>query len=297
MTAAKILVGLLTLSGLGGVLFFLFTSAISSPVGFGIGMVAGGLYLALLLWFISRSPMWPGRGRRCNALWVACALVAGSGGAMWLTVLPAVALIEAATALGWDNAAASWAGGYPEEVAKALIVALILLAFSQFDRPWHGLIVGAVVGAGFEIFENVLYGVTGAVMDPESDAVGAAFTWGLRVIVGPGLHVVFAAIAGWGVGWALHKRNIGPAVVWTFAAVALHFAWNYLMDDAAYLAKNTVVGAVMYATIIVLVRRGNRHARTRLPGPGWVRIPYPAEPGFNTPGMSPPAPGRRTPGR
>lgn len=287
MLIAKILIYLLSLVGLGTTLFFFGTYLTVSATGVVIGLVLGAAYLAALLWFISLSPMSPRfkRGRRRGGTfeWVICALLCGSGGAMIISAPSAMVLLQSASDMGWFSLAAGLAGGYPEEAAKAVIIALILLAFTQLNRPWHGLIVGAVVGTGFEVFENVLYGATGALLDPTSDAIGAVTVWLFRVFVGIGIHAVFAAIAGWGIGWALHNGSVWPALGWTFVAVALHFGWNLIADPAVFAIKNGMIMVVMYTLIIVLVRRGNAMARDFqrtgiAPAPkGWVAVAYPAK--------------------
>src|SRR5699024_2630771 len=88
---------------------------------------------------------------------------------------------------------------------------------------------------GFETVENVLYGASGAQLHPDSDWLGFWQSWGLRVLAGPGLHIMCTAIAGWGIGWALFAANesrlwrlrmvIGSWLV----AVAIHFALKYVL--------------------------------------------------------------------
>ncbi|QNE88651.1 PrsW family intramembrane metalloprotease [Corynebacterium incognita] len=60
-------------------------------------------------------------------------------------------------------------GAYPEELAKALGLFLLLVTFRELHRPWHGFLGSAVVGLGFETAEYIFYGFMGALTDPVSD--------------------------------------------------------------------------------------------------------------------------------
>ncbi|MDK8450503.1 PrsW family intramembrane metalloprotease [Corynebacterium mastitidis] len=261
---SAISLGIATVLGLGAMAFQLLTALIISPVSLGIGAGLGLLYVLLVVLLLGRSPMWP-RGAH---LWTLPALVWGGGVSLGLATTVGLPVSEIPEKLGWDLVAASIGGAYPEEFSKALGVAIILLSFRRLNRPWHGLIVGAVVGLGFETIENLVYGLTGAILDPNSDTAGALGLWGLRLLAGPCLHIIFTGIAGWGIGVALYTAEVsfmwrlGRALGGFLVAFALHFSWNLLYgNEAAQIANMIAVALVMYPLAVWLFIRGNRRAR------------------------------------
>ncbi|MDO5032583.1 PrsW family intramembrane metalloprotease [Corynebacterium sp.] len=217
--------------------------------------------VGVALWRVS--PMWvKGAG------WASASVLWGCTAAVSLAFIPGAPLMSTAATVGWDGAIMSWAGAYPEEFSKALGVLFILLSFRQLNRPWHGMVVGAMVGWGFEVYENFLYSVTGALMHPSSDWLGMLQMWGLRLLAGPGLHMCLTALAGYGIGWALFSayKPLWWRLAVGFGTLAgsflLHFAWNYMWDATwVMIVQYVLVAAVLYPTVIYAVLRGNRRAR------------------------------------
>ncbi|HAT1130770.1 PrsW family intramembrane metalloprotease [Corynebacterium striatum] len=225
-------------------------------------VLIGGAYVALVLFLLRLSPMFPARG------WVWAALLWGGGTAVGMVLLSSTPLMTLASSFGWQAATMSWAGAYPEEISKAAGVFFILLSFRQLNRPWHGWVVGATVGLGFETLENVLYSVVGGTMHPLSDWTGMFQMWGVRLIAGPALHILFTALAGWGIGWALYSANktvwwrLGSIFGFLLLAFGLHFCWNYLPENTTLIpVQYVLVGLVLYPLNIYLVYRGNKFAR------------------------------------
>lgn len=202
-------------------------------------------------------------------LWATLAFLWGGGVAVALALISAGPVMQLAIGSGWVDAMMSWSGAYPEEISKATGVIFVLMSFRQLNRPWHGWMVGAVVGLGFEACENILYGAMGATMHPDSDIQGLFEMWGLRLIAGPGLHVLLTALAGWGIGWALYAAakpwwwRIGVFLGALAASFTLHFCWNYLHDsEVASIIQAVVVALILYPLSIWLVLRGNKLAKT-----------------------------------
>ncbi|MDO5512642.1 PrsW family intramembrane metalloprotease [Corynebacterium sp.] len=249
------------------VLYFSATNFLISWVGASLGIVFAVVYLALVLWLLSRSPMWPekdGAGWK----WVVSSLLWGAGVSFGLIMIGGIPLMTLTERLGWKVVAASFGGAYPEEIAKVLGVGVILFTFRALNRPWHGLMTGAVIGLGFEVFENLLYGSFGATLHPNTDLQGSLDVWGLRVLAGPGLHIIFTALAGWGLGLAVFMAGrsrlwrIGVAGGWLFVAFALHFAWNLLWPRELWLMITyLVVAAIMYPLVIWVWIRAHRMAK------------------------------------
>lgn len=242
----------------------LVASFILAPLPGLVSLLFGLVLLALGIYLWRLSPMWarPARG------WVAASVLWGGAAAVTLALASSMPLSSLTVGLGWEQSMMSWSGAYPEEFSKALGVVFVLLSFRQLNRPWHGLIVGALVGWGFEVFENSLYASMGAIMHPTSDWIGMLQMWGLRLVAGPGLHLSFTAIAGFGIGWAIYAAHrpwwwrLGVGVGALFCSFCLHFAWNYMWDETWQLITQYVlVAAIMYPLVITLIIRGNRLAK------------------------------------
>ena len=129
--------------------FFIGMNLFFSPVGAVLGIVFGVTYVLLVVWLLSRSPMWPessGAGWR----WVVASLLWGAGVSFTFVMVGGVPIITITNRLDMTLFAASFGGAYPEEIAKFLGVGVILFSFRALNRPWHGLMTGAVIGLGFE---------------------------------------------------------------------------------------------------------------------------------------------------
>ncbi|WP_257203279.1 PrsW family intramembrane metalloprotease [Corynebacterium cystitidis] len=233
----------------------------------------GVLLVTVVLLILRSTPIWvrsPAvRGRAStSAWWVLCSLLWGAGVSLLMVIPSAGAAVGFALSLRWPEAMASFGGAWPEEPAKALGVLFILMSFRQFTRPWHGFLVGMVVGLGFDAAENALYGSAGGTLHASSDVLGMLETWAVRLVAGPLLHVGFTGIVGWGIGLALYV--VGKSLAWRIQVVAvyflasltLHFAWNYAHEsETAYVVKFALVGLIFYGLWIYVWVRAVRAAR------------------------------------
>ncbi|MFW9242452.1 PrsW family intramembrane metalloprotease [Corynebacterium striatum] len=242
-------------------LFNLLSFGLIAPALLLPSIAIGAVVAALFLFLLRLSPMWPRSARS----WVPPALLWGGGTALGLALLSAPPLTDLALSFGWKAAAFSWAGAYPEEISKATGVLFILLSYRELNRPWHGWIVGACVGLGFEMVENVMYSIMGGIIHPLNDWIGMLQMWGLRLVAGPGLHVLFTAMAGWGIGWAIFAANksrmwrLGVLSGFMACAFGFHFCWNYMHDDEILMfIQYIVVALVLYPFSIFLILRGNK---------------------------------------
>lgn len=254
------------LSGVGLIAFLVQTLStfLISPLMGLLSLLIAAVLVALVIYLLQRSPMWARPAR----LWALLAFLWGGGVAVALALISSGPVMQLAIGTGWVDAMMSWSGAYPEEISKATGVIFVLMSFRQLNRPWHGWMVGAVVGLGFEACENILYGAMGATMHPDSDIQGLFEMWGLRLIAGPGLHVLLTALAGWGIGWALYAAGkplwwrIGVFLGCLAAAFLLHFCWNYLHDsEVAAIIQAVTVALILYPLSIWLVLRGNKLAK------------------------------------
>src|SRR5699024_9166783 len=214
---------------------------------------------------------WPRTRPGQSRLWLFVALLWGGGVSISMT-LPIVTPVMAIFAYTSSRAsAASWGGAYPEEIVKTLGVLVICLAFTQLSGPWHGLLVGAVIGLGFETVENVLYGAAGAQMHQDSDCDRFWQSWALRVLAGPGVPMICTAIAGCVIGRALFPpdeqpwRRAGTVVGWWLVAFDIEFAWNYdLVAMTPMVIKIIVIMAIMYFVFARLCIHSTRLYRADL---------------------------------
>lgn len=132
--------------------------------------------------------------------------------------------------------AADWAAAltapFIEELAKASgLVLLLLLAPRLIRTAFDGLIVGAFLGLGFQIFEDVIYGVHSAYGNFGVDAVGTTYTTAvMRVFTGLTAHWVYSAIFCAGLIYLIGRpdepRRVGRGLLYMLAAMAMHGLWD-----------------------------------------------------------------------
>ncbi|ADK27892.1 PrsW family intramembrane metalloprotease [Corynebacterium pseudotuberculosis] len=244
-------------------LFYLGAYVLLSPSGSAVGLLCGVAYLIVGTLIFRVSPMWPKAGWK----WYVTSLCWGACSSFALVMASSQPIIDLTEKLGWKMVSASFGGAYPEEISKALGVLLILFTFSKISRPWHGFVTGGMVGLGFEIFENLMYGVIEGMSDANSDVPGALSSWGLRTLAGPGLHVFFTAIAGYGIGLAVFTygwdrfRRLQVAGAALLVAFTFHFCWNLTWEgDLGTIINVIVVSLCLYPLVIYLWIRCHRDA-------------------------------------
>ncbi|MDU0479699.1 PrsW family intramembrane metalloprotease [Staphylococcus chromogenes] len=243
------LMKLLVIVGLPGAIAVSLLNGVASPVGWGIGWIFVALYLVAGVLLFRVGPLWP----RAGLWYVLSCLAWGSCVCLALVILPGVAWTSIVSKLGWEPVLASFAGGIPEELAKAFGVLLILYSFRELNRPWHGFVTGGLVGLGFEINENLMYGAVGALIDANSDLHGAVLTWLVRTIAGPGLHVMLAAMSGWGIGLALFCVAQRRALWWIGVAIGIHFCWNILSgNEVEQVIRLVILMVVLFSCFVYI---------------------------------------------
>jgi len=193
------------------------------------------------------------------------------------------------TAAGPDTAArwgAALAGPTTEEVLKALgVVTAALLARRRMRSPVDGFVIGAVVGLGFQVVEDVVYTGNALALGDAAGSPGQV-VWQMFVIRGlyAGLwsHAAYTGLFGLGLGYALTRPNWTPsrrvlaAVLGFGAAWGLHFLWNspLLVEDIGW-ELVVVKGLPTTSSLLVLLRRAQRaDSAVFLPAlagaPGWA---------------------------
>ena len=236
----------------------------------GVVFVMGMVHLALALLCVWALPIFKGTPKRLTVL---ALLWGGAASVVLAAAVIQPPVVNTVDKLGWHSVTASFAGAYPEEIAKGLGIWLLLwMGRTWWNRPWHGIVAGLLVGLGFEVFENMMYAMMLAVMNPVSDQQGAISMYLLRLVAGPAKHMMFSALVGYGIGLAMYvgaKAGKQRSALWRLGAIVLwgglgfltHFAWNVRwMDESAgfqlvWMALVWVLLAALVAWLIVWTSR------------------------------------------
>ncbi|WP_053382803.1 PrsW family glutamic-type intramembrane protease [Leucobacter celer] len=234
-----------------------------SAVSMGVAGLTAAVQLAAL-WLVARAVS-RGRGRP-----VALRLIALAWG---LTVVPVVAVLAnshyfaALRSLGLHSLAASIAAPLDEDLLRAVgVLGVLLLASRERITALDGAIYGVLVGAGFEIAENLIY-----LLDAH-DLDGVVRMSLIRTGIGFGLHALWTGIAGAALAACLARYRAGmPARWWLIllgilGPMALHALWDAPAPSVDPRAKAGVLIAVYAVTLagfiaaVVLARRSEAAA-------------------------------------
>lgn len=242
------------------------------------GVLLFGLYLVpwlLLLRHQNRYTAQPGTLLAAAFAW------GGLAATFWIALPANTALLEIWTKLGGTAFASDWAAGLTapvnEEFGKALgLVLLIGLAPRLVRGAYDGFIIGAFIGLGFQVFEDVLYVYNGAAQTFGTDQIGSSLqVFLLRGAAGIVSHALFSAIFCAGLMWVLGRtpgeRNVPRGVLTMLTAMVFHFAW----DDMAGLSGGIgalavtlpfVIAAVELVTLFYVLRHAATQERV------WIRM-------------------------
>ena len=134
-----------------------------------------------------------------------------------------------------------------EELAKGAGVLLLLTLAPQLVRsPFDGLILGAFVGLGFQISEDISYAWIGAA-NAFGDVDAAWATIVVRTLASIPSHWMFTAIFGAGLVWFIGRpdvparKGVGAGLMLT--AVLMHGLWN---------ASGAIGGSSVFGWIVPL---------------------------------------------
>ncbi|WP_410599447.1 PrsW family intramembrane metalloprotease [Amycolatopsis sp. lyj-90] len=240
------------------------------------GVLLFGLYLVpwlLLLRHHNRYTAQPAGLLAAGFAW------GGIAAAFWIALPANTALLEIWTKLGGTAFAADWAAGLTapvnEEWGKALgLVLLIGLAPRLVRSAYDGFIIGAFIGLGFQVFEDVLYVYNGAVQSFGVDQVGTSLQMFLiRGAAGIVSHALFSAVFCTGLMWVLGRtrseRNVVLGVSTMLTAMVFHFAWDDMTGISGGGSLAAVlpfaIAAVELTVLFAVLRRAARQERA------WIR--------------------------
>ena len=240
------------------------------PLTFGLGLLVWILF-TLAFWAVFRL-MELSEQQPVDAFILAFAW--GALAAVSLAVPANAAILSLLAKLGSPEFAATWgaamAGPVTEEFLKLMgVLLLILVARSQFPTELSVLVVGAAVGLGFQVVENLHATVTAALRYPvESQVLPVLQNLVTRgLLSGLWTHAAYTTVASYGVAWYLRhvERSravrIAVAVAGFALAWAMHFVWNspwledHFNDSRWGLALLLVVKGVPVAAAAALIWR------------------------------------------
>jgi RsiW-degrading membrane proteinase PrsW (M82 family) len=145
-----------------------------------------------------------------------------------------------------------------EELAKGAGVLLLLVLAPRLIRsPFDGLILGAFIGLGFQISEDISYAWIGA-----ANAFGdVTATWGTilaRTLASIPSHWMYTAVFGAGLIWFIGRpdvparKGLGAGLMLT--AMLMHGLW----DASAAIAGDNVIAIVPAIVAFVLISGSTR---------------------------------------
>ena len=229
--------GYLLLVGMG---FLVFISTLARRYdaygqAIGLAVTSFGIYAALFWWFtayIDHYAKLPAKLMVVAFVWGGFAAT----GAMAANANDAMLAIYAKTfgqvwALNWG---AGLAAPFTEEWAKGSgLLLLIALAPRQVRTAFDGFILGAFIGLGFQIIEDVSYALTSAGTQFGANQIGASIgTIVLRMVSGVAAHILYSAIFCAGLVYLLGRpaepRKVGRGLLLVAIPMLLHGTWDSL---------------------------------------------------------------------
>jgi protease PrsW len=252
-------VGAIVLSGQISIAAAAYSGALIS------GVVAFGLLAVAYLWFIHYEDRYTTVPRKLAAagfVWGAVAAV----GAFALLGNDAVMSLYSKTfgasfAYDWG---AALAAPVDEELAKGAGVLLLLTLAPRLVRsPFDGLILGAFVGLGFQICEDISYAFIGAA-NAFGDVDAAWGTIVVRTLASIPSHWMYSGVFGAGLIWFIGRpdvparKGLGAGLMLT--AMLMHGLWNASGAIAGNSALGWLVPTLVAAGLISVFRWVYRNA-------------------------------------
>ena len=173
-----------------------------------------------------------------------------------------LALYAKAFGQSWTlNWGAALAAPFTEEPAKGSGLLLIALAPRHVRTAFDGFILGAFIGLGFQIIEDIAYAMTSAGSQFGANQIGASIdTIVLRMVSGVAAHIVYSAIFCAGLIYLLGRPaepcRVGRGLVLVTTAMLLHGIWDSLgaIAGASTLKLVGLAIAVAVVALVIIVR-------------------------------------------
>jgi RsiW-degrading membrane proteinase PrsW (M82 family) len=250
--------GYLVLVGTG---MFVFASSITLKYdaygqAIALAVTSFAIYAALFWWFTQHIDHYA----KLPAKLMVVAFLWGGFAATWMMAANANDSILALYAKSFGQSwALNWGAGLSapltEETAKGSgLLLLIALAPRQVRTAFDGLILGAFIGLGFQIIEDIAYAMTSASSQFGANQIGASIdTIFLRMVSGVAAHIVYSAIFCAGLIYLLGRpaepRRVGRGLLLVATPILLHGTWDSL---AAIGSRNALTLVSLLITVIVI---------------------------------------------
>jgi RsiW-degrading membrane proteinase PrsW (M82 family) len=232
--------GYLMLVGIG---IFVFLSTLASEYdaygeAIALAVTSFAIYAALFWWFtqyIDHYAKLPAKLMVVAFLWGGFAAIAMAANANSAIMALYGKVFGQAWALNWG---AGLAAPFTEETAKGSgLLLLIALAPRQVRTAFDGLILGAFIGLGFQIVEDISYAMTSAGTQFGANQIGASIgTIVLRMVSGVAAHILYSAIFCAGLVYLLGRpaepRRVGRGLLLVATPMLLHGIWDSLASIA-----------------------------------------------------------------
>ncbi len=229
------------------------TTAGAFAQAYATAVVTSGLFAAAFLLWLRWADRWE---RTPPALAIAAFAGGGLAAPFGIAIVGNAAVMSLYSKLFGQAFATDWQAGltapFVEETSKGAVFLLLMgLAPVVIRTVSDGLIVGAYVGLGFQILEDLLYAQNEAFAQfgaHQADAVLHVFV--LRAVTGIPSHALYTALFGAGLVYVLgtpaQPRRRGRGMALMAAAVVLHGVW----DSAAAIGGATYSVLILLATLI-----------------------------------------------
>lgn len=141
---------------------------------------------------------------------------------------------------------------WSEEIAKMLpVVLLIGLAPKVMRCAFDGLIIGAISGLAFQVFEDVAYVYTSAGANFGQAEYGTS-TLGLRTVLGLSGHWTWSGVCGAGLIYLLGRPAEKPQRVLGVALIASSMLMHFIWDALGALTGGAVWTMALYLPITIV---------------------------------------------
>lgn len=232
-----------------------------TPTVTAVGVLAFGVFGAVVAWLLSRIVYF----RRPAPGMAALAVLWGGFAAIGYALLANTAIYGHFAAQG---RAGSWSLFAPltEDPAKDIgIVVVLLLAGTRPRTALDGLVAGSFVGLGFEVVESLTRAINNAIsLHPEGqrDNLASLATDVIHEVVRNSWtgHIVLTGIAGFGIAYLMTARDRSAPLRWAVGAALIllagagHLLWNSHRFGLLY-----VLGQFgLLALFLWLIRVGRR---------------------------------------
>lgn len=254
----------LTVGGFALFMWLMWPSMTLMPGAAVTGLVMSAVLVVFWTWFIRRPQIFSRISSR--AAWACVAWGAGAAVGSFAIIgnESIIAIVGQTTSVA---TAQTWGAGIAapitEEIGKTLgVVVVLLVARSRIRTPMEGLFLGALVGLGFEVSENFLYGFNlSAINLGEEPVVATLFAYALRSVVFASIsHMLLSALAGAGLAY-LWTRQSPRRPWWGIALLTLAFGfhglWNSPLLEPVW--WRFLVAAVIPVTFYAAVKLARRH--------------------------------------